>query len=105
MRDPRDDGRGAFQGTAAGLCIGIGAWSLGRSLRDVRPANSYTCLPVVCCEVIQHEPVHCLPCQGVICTSETKHYTCMLRMIVLTAPSKLLQANPARPPATASQLI
>jgi hypothetical protein len=48
MRDPRDDGRGVFHGTAAGLCIGVGAWSLGRSLRDVRPANSYTCLPVTC---------------------------------------------------------
>jgi hypothetical protein len=40
MRDPHDGG-GAFQGTAAGLCIGVGAWSLGSSLRDVRPARSY----------------------------------------------------------------
>lgn len=60
MRDPRDDGMGVFQGTAAGLCIGVGAWSLGRSLRDVRPANSYSCLSaMVCCDTILRDTMHC----------------------------------------------
>ena len=60
MRDPRDD-RGVFHCTAAGLCIGLGAWSLGRNLRDVR-------LSVVVAYGACHASVKERKCVGFICS-------------------------------------